>query len=57
MNTILEHQQLEMRNLISFRGKVLQEEIPAVMQKMKAYVDKQGVKPTGGSVSVTFTVE
>lgn len=36
MNTILEHQQLEIRNLISFRGKVRQEKIPAVMQKMKA---------------------
>lgn len=57
MNTILEHQQLEMKNLISFRGKVLQEEIPAVMQKMKAYADEQGVKPAGGPVSVTFAVE
>lgn len=57
MNSILENQQLEVNNLISIRGKFKQDEIPAVMQKLKSYADMQGVRPVGGPISVTFAVE
>lgn len=57
MNSISEGQQLDMRNLISFRGKLNQEELPKVMQRMKSYADAQGAKVVGGPISVTYGVE
>ncbi len=57
MGSILENQQLEVKNLLSLRGKFTQEEIPAAMQKLKVYADMQGVRPVGGPISVTFGVE
>lgn len=57
MNSILENQQLEVKNLISLRGKFMPEEIPAAMQKLKNYAETQGVRPVGGPISVTFGVE
>lgn len=57
MNRITENQQLEVKNLISLRGRFRQEEIPGVMQKLSTYAALQGVKPAGGPISVTFGVE
>lgn len=57
MNSILEDQQLDMRNLISFRGKLKQEELPSVMLRMKSYAEVQGAKVMGGPISVTYGME
>lgn len=57
MSSILENQQLEVKNLISLRGRFKQEEIPGAMQKLKTYADAHGVRPVGGPISVTFGVE
>lgn len=57
MRKILEHQKLDMRNLISFRGKVRQEEISEVIQIMRNYAVAQGSDMAGGPISVTYGVE
>lgn len=57
MSSILENQQLDVKNLISLRRRFKQEEIPGAMQKLKTYADAQGVRPVGGPISVTFGVE
>lgn len=57
MNSISEGQQLDVRNLISFRGKLKQEELPEVMLRMKSYADVQGANVMGGPISVTYGVE
>ena len=57
MSSILDGQQFDVKNLISFRGKLKQEELPCVMQRMKRYADVQGAKVVGGPISVTYGVE
>lgn len=57
MNCISEGQHLDMRNLISFRGKLKQEELSNVIQRMKCYADAQGATVVEGPLSVTYGVE
>jgi len=57
MNAISECQKLDVTNLITFRGRVKQEELSRVMLRMKDYVEEQGAKVVGGPISVTYGVE
>ena len=57
MNIISECQKLDVANLITFRGKVKQEELSGVMLRMKHYAEDQGAKVIGGPISVTHGVE
>lgn len=54
---ILESQELKVTNLLTFRGKVKQEELSEVMLRMKNYAEGQGAKIVGGPISVTYGVE
>lgn len=54
---ILEQQLLDVRGLLSFRGKVKQDGLPEIMKSMKEYVEAQGVRVTDGPISVTYAVE
>ncbi len=57
MSSISDGQQFDVKNLISFRGKLKQEELQSVMLRMKSYADVQGAKVVGGPISVTYGVE
>ena len=54
---ILEQQQLDVRSMLSFRGKVKQDSLPTVMRSMKEYAESQGRRATEGPISVTYAVE
>jgi len=54
---ISENQKLEIRNLISFRGKIKQNEIPLLIMRMKECVQKQKGSVIGNPISATFGVE
>jgi len=54
---ILEQQQLDVKSMLSFRGKVRQDNLPTVMKSMKDYAEAQGVRVTEGPISVTYAVE
>ena len=57
MSIISECQRLDVTNLITFRGKVKQEELSGVLLRMKNYAEGQGAKVVGGPISVTYGVE
>lgn len=48
---------MDVRGLLSFRGKVKQDGLPAIMKSMKEYAEAQGVRVTDGPISVTYAVE
>lgn len=48
MNTIEEYQKLNVLNLLTFRGKVKQDELSGVMLSMRSYAEEQGAKIVGG---------
>ncbi len=57
MNNIVEAQELNVANLLTFRGKVKQEELSGVMLHMKRHAEEQGAKIVGDPISVTYEVE
>lgn len=57
MRMILDSQELNVTKLLTFRGKVKQEEFSAVMLRMRSYAEEQGAKIVGGPISVTYGVE
>lgn len=54
---ILESQELNVTNLLTFRGKVKQEELSRVILSMRCYAEARGAKIVGGPISVTYGVE
>lgn len=57
MEVIEEYQELDVKNLLTFRGKVKQDELSGVMLRMRSYAEEQGAKIIGGPISVTYGVE
>lgn len=56
MCEIIEGQQLEVDNLLSYRGKILQSELSQILLEMKNYVEEQGVSVNGNPITATFGV-
>lgn len=56
MSEILEGQQLEVDNLLSFRGKILQSELNQILIEMKSYVEEQGAMCIGNPITATYEV-
>lgn len=56
MSEILEQQQLEVDNLLSYRGKILQSELNQMFLDMKSYIEKHGAKCIGNPITATFGV-
>ncbi|MBP3617461.1 MAG: hypothetical protein J6J38_05420 [Lachnospiraceae bacterium] len=54
---ILDNQQVELENLISFRGKVRQREIPLLIRQMVKCAEAQRAKVGENLISATYQVE
>ena len=54
---ITEGNVLEMNNVLSYRGKVTQQEMSAVMNEMQQIIKNSGAEKNGPAVSATFAVE
>jgi len=50
-------QQLDKRNLISFRKTLRATELQTYMEKMFAYVESCGAKKVGGGISATYAID
>ena len=57
MIEIKEGQKLEVNNLLSFRGKVRQDEIEKIGKDMESYVGRMGAKKVGNPITATFLVD
>jgi len=55
--TIQEHQTLEMHNVLSYRGKMTQQELQIRTQKIDQLLKDNQVKKSAPAVSTTFSVE
>lgn len=54
---ILEHQTLEMSNVLSYRGKMTQQEFQAKSQEIEKFLKETGASKTISAVTTTFSVE
>lgn len=54
---ILEHRTLEMHNLLSFRGKMTQQELAEKSREMEEVIQKSEAEKNGCAVTTTFSVE
>lgn len=54
---ILEKQTLELSNVLSFRGKVTQQELMEKSRELEKIIAQSGAKKNGGACTATFAVE
>lgn len=54
---VLEHQTLEMRNVLSYRGKMTQQELRAKSLEIEKLLTQTGAKKAGSVATSTFSVE
>lgn len=54
---IIEHETLEMKNVLSFRGKVTQQEFAAKSQEIERIMQEAGAEKAGPVVTTTFAIE
>lgn len=57
MIEIKEKQELSVKNLLSFRGKVNQAQLEAINKDMQNTIVKLGAKPMGNAITATFAIE
>ena len=57
MHEISEGNILELRNLISYRNKITQQQMAAIMNEMNEIISSYGAVKTGNPISTTFSVE
>lgn len=57
MLEIKENQELQVVNLLSYRGKVRQVEIENIGKEMENYIQKVGAKRVGNPITATYAVE
>ena len=55
--TIQEHQTLEMRNVLSYRAKMTQQELALKSKEIEAILHEAGAQRVGSTVTATFAVE
>ena len=55
--TITENNTLEMKNVVSFRGKVTQQKMEEVMRNFENLIQENKACKTGPTVTVTYAVE
>lgn len=54
---VLEHMTFEMHNVLSYRGKMTQQELVEKSREMEEIIQKSGAEKNGGAVTTTFSVE
>lgn len=54
---ITENCKLEMENVISFRGKVTQQQMPQIVKEMEQIINENSAEKKGYSATATFAVE
>ncbi|SFX96332.1 AraC family transcriptional regulator [Ruminococcus sp. XPD3002] len=54
---ITENNTYEMTNVISYRGKVTQQQLSVIMNEINTIIQEKGASKTGPNVSATFAVE
>lgn len=54
---VLEHMTFEMHNVLSYRGKMTQQELVEKSRDMEEIIQKSGAEKNGGAVTTTFSVE
>lgn len=54
---VLEHMTFEMHNVLSYRGKMTQQELAEKSREMEEIIQKSGAEKNGGAVTTTFSVE
>lgn len=57
MIEIKEKQELNVKNLLSFRGKVNQTQLEEISKDMQNTIVKLGAKPMGNAITATFAIE
>ena len=57
MTEILEGQRLELENVLSFRGRIRQEDLETVGRDMEKKIALAGAKSNGNPITVTYGVE
>ena len=57
MLEIKENQELQVANLLSYRGKVRQAEIENIGQEMESYIQNAGAKRVGDPITATYAIE
>lgn len=57
MNKIIENAALEMENVLSFRGKVSQQQMVQITKEMQSLIETSGAHTTLNGVSATYAVE
>ena len=57
MLEIKENRELNVTNILSFRGKVRQTELEAIGKEMDSYIQKAGARRMGNPITATYAVE
>lgn len=57
MIKIKENQELNVSNLLSYRGKVRQLELESIGKEMENYIHKAGAKRVGNPITATYAIE
>lgn len=57
MNEIIENASLEMENVLSFRGKVTQQQMIQITKEMQNIIDSNNAHKTLSGVSATFAID
>lgn len=54
---VFEHRTLEMRNVLSYRSKMTQQELQYKSQEIEKFLEETGAKRAANTVTTTFSVE
>lgn len=57
MLEIKENQELNVANLLSYKGKIKQAELENIGKEMESYIHSTGAKPVDHPITATYTVE
>lgn len=57
MNEIIENASLEMENVLSFRGKVTQQQMVQITKEMQSLIESNNAHKTLSGVSATFAID
>lgn len=56
MSIILTNQQLEINNILSFKGRIIQTELSQIFMQMKNFIEEQGAKCTENLITATYSI-
>lgn len=57
MHEIIENAKLEMKNVLSYRTKATQQQLAQSSKEIEKFLQKNGAKRNGSSVTATFAVD